>query len=418
MSSKLVVNGGRKLVGNVELQGAKNSVIPLLAGTIICSGESLIHNCPNITDVDACVKILRYIGATVSRHYHTIVVNCNGCTNYDIPEDFMREMRGSIIFLGALLSRFGEAKLFLPGGCELGPRPIDLHLGALSKMGVKIIERHGEIICTTPNGINGAKISLSLPSVGATENIILAAVRAKGTTVITNAAREPEIVDLAEFLNKCGAKIYGAGEGTIVIDGVDKLNGTAHTVIPDRIVCATLMSAAAVTGSHISVSGVIQSHIASVTPLFEEAGCNINFKDGVMDISAPSKLNAIKLVRTSAYPGFPTDSQAVLMSAMTVAKGNSLFVENIFESRYKHVGELFRMGANINVEGRVAIVDGVESLSGASVDAFDLRGAAALVVAGLNAQGQTEINGINYLDRGYENLEETLSNLGADIYRS
>lgn len=414
---KLIIDGKRKLSGEVELQGAKNSALPIMAAAVCCGGENLLYNCPHITDIDACIRILRYLGCTVSRSHHTVIIDSLGCDRCDIPDELMREMRGSIIFLGSLLARCGEARLCLPGGCELGPRPIDLHLKALSKMGVKITEQHGAIHCTAPAGIKGAKISLSLPSVGATENIMLAAVKAKGTTTIINAAREPEIVDLADFLIKCGAKIYGAGEGIIVIDGVSRLSCCAHSIIPDRIVCATLMSAAAATGSSIRIKGVVPSHLASVTPLFEEAGCTVLCADGVMSLSAPESLKAVKLVRTMPYPAFPTDSQAVFMAAMTVADGTTMFIENVFESRYKHVGELFRMGANIEVEGRVAITQGVKSLFGANVRACDLRGGACLAVAGLAAQGRTEISGVSFLERGYENIEETLSLLGAKAHK-
>ncbi len=414
---KLLIEGGKRLSGETELQGAKNSALPLMAACVACGGECLLHNCPCISDTDACIKILRYLGCSVSRHYHTVVIDSTRCSRCDIPGELMREMRGSIIFLGGLLARAGEARLSLPGGCELGPRPIDLHLRALAKMGVKISDEHGVIHCTAPKGLKGAKISLSLPSVGATENIMLAAVRACGTTTIINAACEPEITDLADFLNKCGAKIYGAGEGIIVIDGVTELKSAAHSIIPDRIVCATLMSAAAVTGSDIRINGVVAAHLGAVTPLFEEAGCTVVCKGGVMSFSAPQRLKAAKLIRTTPYPGFPTDTQAVMMAAMAVADGTTVFVENVFESRYKHVGELFRMGADIKVEGRVAVTEGVKSLSGAAVEAFDLRGAASLAVAGLAAQGQTEISGIKYLERGYENFEEVLSSLGASIHK-
>lgn len=413
--SRMLIEGAKKLSGEVEVQGAKNSALPILAATILCSGENVLHNCSNLSDVDAAVKILRYLGGNVSRHHKTMLVTTDDIHRYDIPHSLMREMRSSIVFLGAVLSRHKRARLSFPGGCELGPRPIDLHLKALRQMGASIKEHHGVLDCTAPKGLKGTRIALSFPSVGATENIMLAAVKASGTTTITNAAREPEICDLAEFLNKCGAKIYGAGEGTIVIDGVDRLGSTQHTIISDRIVAATLMCCGAVTGSEILLKGIISEHLGSVISTFEEAGCKIVCSKGNMYFKAPQRLKAVKSIRTMPYPGFPTDAQAPVMSALSVAEGTSCFVENIFESRFKHVGELLRLGANIKVEGRVAVVEGVESLSGAFVEAQDLRGAAALITAGLAAEGTTEVAGIKYLERGYENFEVVLSDLGAAV---
>ncbi len=413
--SKLIIRGKRRLSGETEVQGAKNSVLPLLAASILAKGESVFLGCPHLSDVEASIKILRYLGCKVSHKDGTICVKADGISRYDIPTELMREMRSSIVFLGAVISRGGKARLSFPGGCELGPRPIDLHLKALRQMGVSIEERYGVLECSCEKGIKGARIALSFPSVGATENAMIAAVLAKGTTTITNAAREPEICDLAEYLNRCGAKIYGAGEGTIVIDGVESLTGCCHTVIPDRIVATTLMSAAAVTSGDIVLHGVVQSHLGAVTPVFEEAGCKVVFSRGNMRITAPEKLNSVKHIRTMPYPGFPTDCQAPVMAMTAVAQGTSVIVENIFENRFRHVGELVRMGANIKVEGKVAVVEGVPKLFGTSVVAPDLRGAAALVAAGLCARGKTEISGINFLERGYESFETVLSGLGADI---
>jgi UDP-N-acetylglucosamine 1-carboxyvinyltransferase len=329
----------------------------------------------------------------------------------------MRKTRGSIIFLGAVLSRTGRVRLSLPGGCDIGLRPIDLHLSALRKLGAEIRERHGCLDCRAPFGLKGCKISLAFPSVGATEHIIIAACLARGTTTITNAAREPEIADLAEFLNSCGAKIYGAGEGVVVIDGVGSAWGCAHSVIPDRIVAATFMSAAAATGSGILIKDAIPAHLGAVIPLFEEMGCIINTKNTNIKISAPERLRPLKTVRTMPYPGFPTDAQAPLMAAACVADGTSVFTENIFENRFRHTRELARMGAQIKTEGRVCVVEGREKLYGARVNATDLRGAAALVTAALCAEGKTRIGSLHYLERGYESLELSLSSLGADIKR-
>lgn len=413
--SRFVVSGGKKLFGEVELQGAKNSALPILSAVVLTKGENILFNCPELTDVDASMRILRFLGCEAKRQNGAVIVNSEGLRENEIPDGLMREMRSSIVFLGAILARTGYAKLSFPGGCELGPRPIDLHLKALRKMGAEISERYGVLECKAPKGLRGAKIDLSFPSVGATENIILAAVTARGTTTIINAAREPEICDLCEFLNSAGAKIYGYGEGVIVIDGVEELNAVSHNIIPDRIVAATLMSAAAVTRGKITLTGVIQNHLSSVIPVFEETGCKVRVKDGNLTIAASERLKAMPLVRTMPYPGFPTDAQAPLMAAACLCEGASVFVENIFENRFKHVGELTRLGADIKVQGKVAVVNGVKSLYGASVEAQDLRGAAALITASLSAEGKTEIGGIEYLERGYENFELVLSSLGADV---
>lgn len=413
--SRLLVTGRQKLSGETYVQGAKNSALPILAAAILTKGENVIYNCPELSDVEASLGILRYLGCDVRRSGKTLLLKADCICKSEIPNELMRKTRSSIVFLGAVLARTGRAKLSFPGGCEIGPRPIDLHLKALRELGAVIKEKHGYLDCSTPNGLKGTKIALSFPSVGATEDIMIAACFAKGTTTITNAAREPEICDLADYLNECGAKIYGAGEGVIMIDGCDSLTGTHHTIIPDRIVAATLMSCAASTGSQISLKGVITSHLASVIPVFEDAGCKIKCIDGGVKFSAPSRIRSMRTVRTMPYPGFPTDAQAPLLAAACTADGTSVFVENIFENRYRHISELVRMGASVKTEGKVAVVEGVGSLYGASVEATDLRGAAALVVAALGADGISDISGIRYLERGYESLEVTLSEFGADI---
>ncbi len=415
--SKLLICGGKRLCGEVRIHGAKNSTLPLMAASLVCGGKCVLHNCPSLSDVDTAVSILRHLGCAVERSGGTVCIDPLPADQSDIPDSLMREMRSSIIFLGAIVSRMGRAVLSFPGGCELGPRPIDLHLAALRKMGVVIDEDHGCLRCSVPDGIRGAGISLSFPSVGATENIIIAAVLAKGVTTIGNAAREPEICDLADFLNSCGARIRGAGESTIVIEGVRKLSGCEHRVIPDRIAAATYLAAAAATGSTLTVSSIVPEHLQPVFPALEESGCALRIGADSVRIAAPERLSRIKNVRTMPYPGFPTDAQAPMMAMASVADGTSIFVENIFESRYKHVDELLRLGANIKVEGRVAVVEGVKRLSGAAVEATDLRGGAALVVAGLAAQGETQVGGLHHLDRGYENIEKNLSSLGADIER-
>ena len=415
--SKMLISGRQRLSGAVRLQGAKNSALPIIAASILCRGESVIYNCPVLSDVENSLLILRYLGCSARRSGNTLMLSADGLSRYDIPDELTRKTRSSIIFLGAVLAAEGRAKVSFPGGCEIGMRPIDIHLKALRRLGAVIKERHGCLDCRVPHGLKGAQIALPFPSVGATEDIILAACTAQGTTTITNAAREPEIADLADFLNKCGAKIYGAGESVIVIDGVHQLNGCDHAVIPDRIVAATLLSCAAVTGSDITLKGVIHSHLSGILPVFEDAGCTFSSCENELSIYAPKRLHSMKIIRTMPYPGFPTDAQAPLLAAAATADGTTVFIENIFENRYRHTTELVRMGADIKTEGKFAVVEGVERLYGAPVTAVDLRGAAALIAAGLCAEGKTEVSGINYLERGYENFEITLASLGADIVK-
>lgn len=413
--SVYVIEGGRTLSGEVKIQGSKNSTLPILAATLLCGGESVLFNCPRLSDVEASLDILRYIGCTAHREGSTVIVDTGSVSRCEIPPTLMHRMRSSIIFLGAMIARFDRVRMSFPGGCELGPRPIDLHLDALREMGVEISEEHGELDCYVSDRLHGADIVLPIPSVGATENIMIAAAAAHGVTTISNAAREPEIVDLADFLNACGAAVSGAGGSTIVIEGSSELHPATHSIIPDRIVAATLMSAAAVTGSDIRFTGIIPSHLESVLPVFRDSGCDIDIRGGGMRLIAPYRLTAPKLIRTMPYPGFPTDAQAPVMSMAAVADGMTVFVENMFISRYSHVSELCRFGADIRVEGKVAVVDGVRRLLSADVSARDLRGAAALVVAALCAKGVSEIRGIEYLERGYEDFELVLSSLGADV---
>ncbi len=414
--AKLHIEGQKKLDGSISVQGAKNSALPILAGTVLCKDVCVLHNCPNLSDVETCAKIIRYLGGKVKREGTTLTVDTTVINKFDIPDELMREMRSSIVFLGAIVARMGEAKLSMPGGCELGPRPIDMHLRAMQLLGVEVSDKCGSIECKTPNGITGTKINLLFPSVGATENIMLSAVLAKGYTEITNAAKEPEIFDLADFLNGCGAKINIIGDGTIYIEGVEKLNGYQHSIIPDRIVAATYLSAGAVTQSNLELTNVVPSHLNSIIPIIRGAGARIDVEGNTIRIKSNGKLKAIKeTITTMPYPGFPTDAQAPILAMTTLAKGISVFKETIFESRYKHVGELMRLGANIKVSNEVAIVEGVESLYGGKVEAQDLRGGAALVVAGLAAYGQTQISNICYIERGYEDIELYLSSIGASI---
>lgn len=416
--SKLFIQGADKLHGELSVQGSKNSSLPILAATILCSHECVLHNCPRLSDVDASIKILKHLGAMAFRNGDSIVVNSSGVCRCDIPDILMREMRSSIIFLGAMVSKFGRVLLSFPGGCKLGARPIDLHLKSLKKMGLNVIEEQGYLDCSSMGRLKGAHITLTFPSVGATENIILAAVIAQGTTVIRNPAREPEIYDLCNFLNKCGAKIRGAGTGEITIIGVERLHGTEHTIIPDRIVATTFMTAAAVTRGDLILHGVNPRHLGSIMGVFVRAGCLVRSERHRLRIRAPIKtLSSIGAIKTLPYPGFPTDAQALIMVMAAVADGTSVFIENIFENRYRHVPELVLMGADIHVANRTAIVKGVPCLTGASVKATDLRGGAAMIVAGLAADGQTEISELSHLDRGYEDIDEKLQAIGANIKR-
>ena len=414
---KFIIEGEKRLSGELKIQGAKNSALPLLAACILCEGETVLHNCPRLSDVYSACRILGCLGCGCRAEGSSITVNALSPCGCCVPEELMREMRSSIVFLGAVLGRTGECSLSFPGGCELGPRPIDMHLSALRRMGADITERHGLLHCVCPNGLHGARLALSFPSVGATENIMLAAVLANGTTVIKNAAREPEITDLALFLKACGARIKGEGSDTVVIEGVERLNGCEYTVMPDRIVTATMMSAAAITGGELALIGARASDIDAVIPVFEEMGCRVYPYSDRLFITRKLPLRSVRTVRTMPYPGFPTDAQALVMAVLTKAKGTSIIVENIFENRYRHVDELVRMGASIKAEGKVAVIDGVPALYGAKVKAADLRGGAALAVAALGAEGITELDGIRFIDRGYERLEEQLSSVGAAVRR-
>ncbi len=419
---RITVRGGHALCGEVVIHGAKNSALPLLAATLLAQGVSEIHNCPHLSDVDASMAILRHLGCRVWRQEETVTVDAGSPCGSEIPDRLMREMRSSIVFLGAIIARHGEATMSYPGGCELGPRPIDWHLAALKRLGVTVEERHGRICCRAENGLHGAEITLAFPSVGTTENVLLAACTAKGTTVLRNAAREPEIGDLCAYLTACGARIHQATDGVLTIEGVERLHGCCHSVMPDRIEAATYLAAAAATGGELTLHRCCAAHVAPVLPAFEESGCRM---DWAMDscgrqalrILAPKRLKPFGTIRTMPYPGFPTDAAAPLLAAACVADGTGVFVESIFENRYKYVDELARMGAHIRVDGRVAVVEGVSSLQGAAVACTDLRGGAALVVAALAATGETVISEIQHIDRGYAALTADLRAVGADISR-
>jgi len=416
--SVLRINGGKRLRGAIKVQGAKNSVLPILAATLLARGETVLHNCPRISDADAALDILRRLGCTAEREDDTVVVRSDAASKRAVPVELMREMRASVVFLGAMLAAFGEAVAAKPGGCELGPRPVDLHLAALRALGAETEERDDGVIVCRARGLRGARIDLPFPSVGATENALLAACAAKGETVIRNAAREPEIVDLADFLNGIGARIRGAGTQTIAVEGAPLGGDTEHTVIPDRIAAATYLAAAASAGGDIELMGADPRTLTTVTGVFSEMGCRIEAGRDTIRFTAPERLRAARPVATRPYPGFPTDAQPPLMAAAITAEGTTVFVENLFEDRYRHVPELQKMGADIKTGGKTAVVTGVRALKAARVRAHDLRGGAALVVAALAARGETEITGLHYIDRGYDRLETALRTLGADARRA
>ncbi len=410
-----VVEGKKRLDGEVDVQGAKNAVLPILAATLLSGGENILHNCPMIQDVKTTVDILRHIGCKVNVSGNTISVNSDNIENSCIPDEMMRRMRSSIIFLGAIVGRTNTAKVSMPGGCAIGTRPIDIHIKALRQMGIDIKEEGGYILCSADK-ITAADIALDFPSVGATENIMLAAARAQGTTTITNAAREPEISDLADFINKCGGKVSGAGSGYITIEGTDKLSPCEHSIIPDRIAAATYLIYAAAGMGSIILNNVIPEHMTAVLSVLEEMGLNISLEKERIILHPVKKINAPSMVRTMPYPGFPTDVQTPLMALAAMSEGSGVFVETIFENRFSQVDELRRMGADIQTEGRVAVVRG-SSLCGANVSAKDLRGGAALIAAAIGAEGITRIENTCYIDRGYEGIENVISGLGGTIKR-
>ncbi len=399
--------------GEVNISGSKNASLPIIAGSILNSDITKLYNVPKIRDTQITLDILKILGCKIKRNSGKIEINSKYINKTEIPEYLMRQMRSTVILAGAILGRFKKVTFSYPGGCEIGARPIDLHLAAFKKMGIQVEENAGFIECSCDK-IVGADINLDFPSVGATENIILASVLAEGTTTINNAAMEPEIVDLANFLNGMGAKVQGAGTNIIKIIGVKKLKTTSYKIMPDRIEAGTFLCAVAITGGKAKITNVIPEHITPVIHKLQETGCDIDVQKNYVIIDAPKKLKATE-IKTMPYPGFPTDLQQIFGSILTVAKGTSVIVENIFENRFKYISELTRMGAKATVEGRTAIITGKRKLFGTNVQGNDLRGGAGLIIAGLAAKGITQVDNIDYVLRGYENLDKKLNMLGANI---
>lgn len=415
---KLIVKGGNRLVGAVKTSGAKNAVLPIIAASILGTTPSHLDEVPMLEDVHTISEVLKCLGLSVecSPEKNVLDIDSTEITSYEAPYELVRTMRASFLVMGPLLARIGKARISMPGGCAIGARPIDIHLKGFEALGVKIEQGHGYIEASAPEGLKGTSIYFDFPSVGATENIMMAASLAEGTTILENAAEEPEIVDLANYLNKMGAKIRGAGTDTIRIEGVEKLHGADYTIIPDRIEAGTYMIAAAMTGGDIVVENVLPEHQKPLIAKLREAGAVVEEDIDKVRVIGKNPLKAVS-IKTLPYPGFPTDMQAQMMAMMVIAEGRSKVTETVFENRFMHVVELNRMGAQISTEGRSAVIDGPCKLTGCDVRATDLRAGAAMILAGLVAEGTTRIGDLHHIDRGYENIVSKLKNLGADIER-
>ncbi len=415
---KLIVKGGNRLVGAVKTSGAKNAVLPIIAASILGTTPSHLDEVPMLEDVHTISEVLKCLGLAVecSPEKNVLDIDSTEITSYEAPYELVRTMRASFLVMGPLLARIGKARISMPGGCAIGARPIDIHLKGFEALGVKIEQGHGYIEASAPEGLKGTSIYFDFPSVGATENIMMAASLAEGTTILENAAEEPEIVDLANYLNKMGAKIRGAGTDTIRIEGVDKLHGADYTIIPDRIEAGTYMIAAAMTGGDVVVENVLPEHQKPLIAKLREAGAVVEEDIDKVRVIGKNPLKAVS-IKTLPYPGFPTDMQAQMMAMMVIAEGRSKVTETVFENRFMHVVELNRMGAQISTEGRSAVIDGPCKLTGCDVRATDLRAGAAMILAGLVAEGTTRIGDLHHIDRGYENIVAKLKNLGADIER-
>ena len=414
--SSFLIRGGTQLEGEVEISGAKNAVLPVLAATVLGAGKISLTRIPSLSDVKVMRDVLINLGADVIWDKDRMVIDTSYLDSCEIPEELMSQMRASIFLMGPLLARYGKVKIYQPGGCSIGPRPIDLHLKGLEALGAEFEQKHG-ILLAQANKLEGAEINLDFPSVGATENIMMAAVRAEGKTVISNAAKEPEIINLQNFLNRMGAKIRGAGTDEIKIKGVKQLQPVEYEIIPDRIEASTFLVGAAISKGEILIKDIIPEHIEAVLSKLSETGNKIRVGKDWVKVSGSDNYQGIDL-KTMPYPGFPTDVQAQFMTLLCLAEGSSLIKENIFENRLRHAEELRRMGAKIKIEGNTAIVKGKDKLSGAKVEAMDLRAGAALVLAGIVAEGETVVEKIYHIDRGYENFEHKLTKLGANIIRN
>lgn len=415
--AEIWITGGRRLQGELPIQGCKNSVLPILAASLLIPGKTVLHNCPRLSDVEDALAILRFLGCRIRTEAGSILIDADGLHSDTIPRTLMERMRSSIIFLGPLLGRLGQARLSLPGGCDLGPRPIDMHLEAMEKMGARIFREEERLDCRVAKKLRGTRICLRFPSVGATENILLAACLAEGTTLVENAAREPEIADLAGFLCACGAKISGVGTSVLTVEGVTRLHPTEYCIMADRMAAATYLCAAGAAGGEILLQGIAPDSLTAVLKVIGQAGGTLCLEKNRVFLSVRKGLHAVPPIVTAPYPLFPTDAQAPVMAMLACARGTTEFCETIFSNRYRHVPPLNRMGARIRVHDRCATVEGVSRLHGERVCAEDLRGGAALIVAGLAAEGETRISGISHIDRGYEAIEPSLRRLGAEICR-
>ena len=411
---KYYVRGGRRLSGEIFIPSAKNSVLPIIACSILSREDIEIRNCPRLSDIERMTDIITRLGGRAELKDGTLYINNRDLSCGSVSAELTGSIRSSIFILGPILGRFGKASVSYPGGCEIGLRPIDLHIAGLKSLGVRVREQGGMIDCEAAR-ITGGTVHLDFPSVGATENIMMAAVLAKGRTVITNAAREPEIVDLQGFINRLGGRVHGAGGGVIVIDGVDALGGGRYAPIADRIVAGTLLCAGAVTGGDVTVTNMYAETLGALTGKLNAAGCTVLSYDDRIRVVAPGRLKAVGKIETQPYPGFPTDMQPQFTALLCTADGTGIVCENLFENRFKYTVQLNKLGADITVRDRTAVVRGVPRLAGAPVTAEDLRGGAALVVAALAAEGETEVSGVKHIERGYERLDEILASLGADI---
>ena len=412
---KIVVKGGNKLKGEVNISAAKNSVLPIIAASILCEEDIIIENAPMLEDVFVICNLLSSLNCNLKIENNNIKINTKNINSIDADSNLIRKMRASFLIMGPMLSRFGYCRLSLPGGCNIGSRPIDLHLKGFKALGADITMGYGYVEAKAKK-LRGTTIYLDFPSVGATENIIMAATLAEGRTIIENAAEEPEIADLAGFLNSMGAKVSGAGTGTVIIDGVKKLKGTSYKPIYDRIEAGTFIIAAAITNSKITINGINSNHLTPVLEKLKE--CGIEFIENGEKIIVDGTLNKNPIdIKTMPYPGFPTDMQPQIMSLLSIVNGSSIVTETVFENRFMHIAELNRMGANIKIDGRTAFVEGVRKLTGCDVKATDLRAGAAMILAGLVAEGYTSIGDIYHIDRGYVNIEEKFKRIGADIQR-